>query len=129
MTSNPPSRRSIPIATYRLQLTPTFTLDDAAKHVPYLSALGISHVYTSPYLQAGHGSTHGYDTVNHDRVNPELGGEEARQLFVDALRAHGMSHVIDVVPTLLDLIGIKAPTVRRGEPTKPIQGATFRGRT
>ncbi len=86
------------VATYRLQLTPDFTLDDAAAVVPYLARLGVSHVYTSSYLQARPGSTHGYDIVDHHRVNDELGGEPALRRFVDALTAHGLGHVLDVVP-------------------------------
>ena len=35
---------SIPIATYRLQLTSDFGFDDAAELVPYLKAVGNSHL-------------------------------------------------------------------------------------
>ena len=35
------------IGTYRLQLNARFTLHAARKRVPYLAALGISHVYCS----------------------------------------------------------------------------------
>ena len=34
---------SIPVATYRLQLTANFDFDAAAAIAPYLRALGISH--------------------------------------------------------------------------------------
>ena len=67
---------AVPLATYRLQLTKDFGFDDAAALVPYLKELGISHLYASPFLKARPGSTHGYDIVDHDRLNPELGGEE-----------------------------------------------------
>lgn len=86
------------IATYRLQLTPSFTLDDAAQVVPYLARLGISHVYCSPYLRAVPGSMHGYDIVDHAHVNDELGGEVALLRFHEALLAAGLGQVIDVVP-------------------------------
>lgn len=86
------------VATYRLQLTPSFGLDDAAALVPYLARLGISHVYTSSYLSASAGSTHGYDTVDHATVSAELGGEAALVRFHAALRAHGLGNVVDVVP-------------------------------
>ncbi|MGQ0608715.1 MAG: alpha-amylase family glycosyl hydrolase, partial [Chloroflexota bacterium] len=75
-----------------------FTLDDAASIVPYLAALGISHLYTSPLLQAVHGSTHGYDVADPGRVNDELGGADAFDRLTDALRAHGLGLVLDVVP-------------------------------
>ena len=37
-----------PTATYRLQMHAGFTFADAAAQVPYLAALGVSHVYFSP---------------------------------------------------------------------------------
>jgi len=56
-----------PRATYRLQLTPSFGFRAAAEIVPYLAALGISHLYLSPVLQAAEGSTHGYDVADTER--------------------------------------------------------------
>src|SRR6185312_1763511 len=47
----------IPLATYRLQFTPAFGFDAAAAVVPYLKALGITHLYASPFLKARAGST------------------------------------------------------------------------
>jgi (1->4)-alpha-D-glucan 1-alpha-D-glucosylmutase len=64
-------------STYRLQLRPEFGFDDAAAVADYLADLGVTHVYCSPYLQAAPGSTHGYDVVDHSRVNEELGGAAA----------------------------------------------------
>jgi (1->4)-alpha-D-glucan 1-alpha-D-glucosylmutase len=63
----------IPGATYRLQLHSKFTFRDATQLVPYLASLGISHVYCSPYLRARSGSTHGYDIIDHQALNPEIG--------------------------------------------------------
>jgi (1->4)-alpha-D-glucan 1-alpha-D-glucosylmutase len=91
-------RRARPIATYRLQLHAGFTLRDATAIIPYLHKLGISHVYCSPYLRARVGSTHGYDLCDHNQINPELGGEEAFVEFITALAAHGMGHILDMVP-------------------------------
>lgn len=71
-----PGRMRIPRATYRLQLNGDFTLSDAAELVPYLSELGVSDLYASPYLKARPGSTHGYDVVDPGSLNPELGGEK-----------------------------------------------------
>jgi (1->4)-alpha-D-glucan 1-alpha-D-glucosylmutase len=98
-----------PAATYRLQLRPEFTLDDAADLVPYLSRLGVSHVYLSPCLQASPGSTHGYDVVDPSRVNAELGGEPARQRLCQALEAHGMGQVLDIVPNHMAVAGDQNP--------------------
>ncbi|TVP80298.1 malto-oligosyltrehalose synthase [Thioalkalivibrio sp.] len=98
-----------PLATYRLQLHPGFTLDDASDVVPYLAQLGISHVYLSPFLQAAHGSTHGYDVVDPSRVNRELGGEEARQRLSAALDNAGMGQVLDIVPNHMAIAGDQNP--------------------
>ena len=90
--------RHVPRATYRLQLQPAFGFDDAAQIADYLAALGVSHVYSSPYLQAAPGSTHGYDVVDPRRVNAELGGPVAHQRFSATLGRHGLGQVLDVVP-------------------------------
>jgi (1->4)-alpha-D-glucan 1-alpha-D-glucosylmutase len=88
----------VPRSTYRLQLTPTFTLADAAEVVPYLAHLGVTHVYCSPFLQAAPGSTHGYDVVDHGQVNAELGGSEGFTALCRVATAHGMQLLIDIVP-------------------------------
>lgn len=87
-----------PRATARLQFHAGFTLDDAATLVPYLSRLGISHLYASPITTARRGSTHGYDVVDPTRVNPEIGGKAALHRLNEALRRHGMGLVLDIVP-------------------------------
>ena len=87
-----------PTATYRMQFGPSFGFDDARKLVPYLSALGVSHLYASPILAARPGSTHGYDIVDHGRLNPELGDASAFDALVDALHRHGMGLILDFVP-------------------------------
>lgn len=66
--------------------------------MPYLDALGVSHVYASSYLKARAGSAHGYDIVDHGSFNPEIGDEEAFDAFVAELAAHGMGHILDFVP-------------------------------
>ena len=90
--------RRIPSSTYRLQLNAKFTFEDAARAASYLKELGISHVYCSPYLQAAPGSMHGYDVVDHQKVNDELGGEEGHQQFCRRLKELGMGQVLDIVP-------------------------------
>lgn len=89
---------AIPIATYRLQLTGQFGFAAAAKLAPYLAALGISHLYASPFLKARSGSTHGYDIVDHNSVNPEFGGEEGFAELCAALKAAGLGLILDFVP-------------------------------
>ena len=71
----------IPSSTYRLQLHRGFNFDDAGDVAGYLRELGISHMYCSPYLEAAPGSMHGYDVVDHQRVNMELGGTEGHERF------------------------------------------------
>ncbi|HEX4388228.1 MAG TPA: malto-oligosyltrehalose synthase [Steroidobacteraceae bacterium] len=88
----------IPRATYRLQLNAGFTFADATALVPYLAALGVSHVYCSPYFRARAGSTHGYDVVDHNSFNPEIGERRDFDEFVRVLRAHDMGHIVDIVP-------------------------------
>jgi (1->4)-alpha-D-glucan 1-alpha-D-glucosylmutase len=85
-------------ATYRLQLNADFTLDDARAQVPYLAALGISHLYLSPIWAARPGSTHGYDVVDHAAVSEEIGGRPALDSLVAAAQAAGLGLILDCVP-------------------------------
>ena len=100
-----PLAADIPRATYRLQLHAGFGFADATALVPYLAALGVSHVYSSPYLEARAGSTHGYDVVAHDRLNPELGSPHDYARFCAALAEHGMGQILDMVPNHVGIMG------------------------
>jgi (1->4)-alpha-D-glucan 1-alpha-D-glucosylmutase len=97
--------RGIPVATYRIQLHAGFGFDDAAKIADYLEDLGMTHVYCSPYLQAAPGSQHGYDVVDHHKVNAELGGAEAHERFSKRLGACHLSQVLDIVPNHMAISG------------------------
>ncbi len=92
-------------ATYRLQLHAGFGFDRAAAAADYLVALGVSHLYASPYLQAAPGSTHGYDVVDPGKVNEELGGAEGHARLLAALEAHGLGQILDVVPNHMAITG------------------------
>ena len=92
-------------ATARLQFHKDFPLDRATELVPYLNSLGISHLYASPIFKARPGSTHGYDIVDHNVINPELGGEPALLRLVEALRAQGMGLILDIVPNHMGVGG------------------------
>ena len=81
-------------ATYRLQLTQDFGFREALALVPYLRALGISHLYLSPSLEARAGSTHGYDVTDPTRISEERGGEEAFRELCGA----GLKVILDIVP-------------------------------
>jgi (1->4)-alpha-D-glucan 1-alpha-D-glucosylmutase len=87
-----------PLSTYRLQLRKEFGFDDAARVVPYLKALGVTHVYTSPFFTARPGSTHGYDVVDHRALNPEFGGEQGFARLSAALKEAGLGLILDFVP-------------------------------
>lgn len=87
-----------PLATYRFQFNRHFRFRDAAALVPYLHALGVSHLYASPYLRARPGSLHGYDISNHNELNPEIGFREDHDAMVQALHAVGMGQLLDIVP-------------------------------
>jgi (1->4)-alpha-D-glucan 1-alpha-D-glucosylmutase len=78
-----------------LQLHEGFGFADATSITPYLEELGITHLYLSPLLQARSGSQHGYDVVDHQLVNAELGGLEGLQEL--ARRWNGQI-ILDIVP-------------------------------
>lgn len=96
---------NVPRATYRVQFHPGFTFQDAAGLADYLEALGISHLYASPYLQAAPGSMHGYDVVDPERVNKELGGPAGHQKLCSALQSRGLGQILDVVPNHMAITG------------------------
>jgi (1->4)-alpha-D-glucan 1-alpha-D-glucosylmutase len=90
--------KKIPISTYRLQLGPRFGFAAAARVVPYLHELGITHLYLSPPFQSAPGSEHGYDVIDHNRLRDELGGPEGFTALAEAVAAHGMGMLVDFVP-------------------------------
>ena len=102
-------RPRIPRATYRLQLHADFDFDAAATIVPYLAALGVSHLYASPITMARPGSRHGYDVVDHGRINPELGGEAGLERLCAALHGAGMGLLMDFVPNHMGVGGAHNP--------------------
>jgi (1->4)-alpha-D-glucan 1-alpha-D-glucosylmutase len=99
----PHESKILPRCTYRLQLKPGFGFPEAGETAGYLEALGISHVYCSPYLQATPGSTHGYDVLDHQSVNAELGGTMGHEQFCNTLGNHHLGQVIDVVPNHMSI--------------------------
>ncbi|HYE50245.1 MAG TPA: malto-oligosyltrehalose synthase [Azospirillaceae bacterium] len=104
-----PAVPAIPRATVRLQFNRDFTFDHARALVPYFAALGVSHLYASPFLKARPGSTHGYDIVDHAAFNPEVGDEAAFDRMVQELHAHGMGLILDFVPNHMGVGGSDNP--------------------
>jgi len=94
----------IPVATYRVQFHEGCRFADVAEAVPYLHALGISQLYSSPFLRARPGSTHGYDIIDHGALNPEVGDEQDFERLCHALRRHGMGHMLDLVPNHMGVL-------------------------
>src|SRR6266481_2320619 len=91
--------RSTPIsATYRLQFNKDFTFRDATGLLDYFSELGITHIYASPILRSRTGSSHGYDVVDPNKIDPDLGSEEDFERFRLELRNRGMGLILDIVP-------------------------------
>ena len=95
--------RRIPIATYRLQLNYLFRFPDAKSVVSYLHELGISDCYASPYFMAKKGSLHGYDILNHNQINPEIGTEDEYEEFEEELKKYGMGQILDIVPNHMNI--------------------------
>jgi len=98
------STAQIPAGTYRVQFHKGCGFDDVTRAIPYLHALGVSHLYSSPYLRARPGSTHGYDIVDHNALNPEVGDARAYDRMCEALRSHGMGQILDVVPNHMGVL-------------------------
>lgn len=86
------------MSTYRLQLGPDLTFDQAAEHLNYLVALGVTDLYLSPILQAAPGSPHGYDVVDHAQISDALGGRSAFERLAQAAHDQGLGVIVDVVP-------------------------------
>jgi (1->4)-alpha-D-glucan 1-alpha-D-glucosylmutase len=87
-----------PDATYRLQFNKKFRLEHGRRLIPYLKALGISHLYSSPLLKARRGSLHCYDVTDHSALNPEIGSWKGFEKFARELTSNGLSLIVDIVP-------------------------------
>lgn len=90
--------KRVPISTYRLQFNRLFGFNDARRLLPYLADLGIDTIYASPIFRARPGSSHGYDIVDHNELNPDLGSAGDFDLLADAVRKRGMGWIQDIVP-------------------------------
>jgi (1->4)-alpha-D-glucan 1-alpha-D-glucosylmutase len=93
-----PSVNRIPLSTYRLQLGPDLTIDQARTLLPYLEKLGITDLYLSPLFRARAESSHGYDVVDHGTIDPAIGDVAAFARLAEGARAAGMGILLDIVP-------------------------------
>ena len=87
-----------PIATYRIQFHKDFSFKDFEKRIPYLQKLGVSTIYASPILAATPGSTHGYDGISPEHINPEIGTEEQLRDISAILKKQDIGWLQDIVP-------------------------------
>lgn len=85
-------------ATYRIQLRGGVDFATVAAAVPYISRLGVSHLYLSPIWRARAGSTHGYDVVDPNVIESDLGGETGFRDLAARARAAGLGIILDHVP-------------------------------
>ena len=92
------STLKIPAATYRLQFNPSFGFKQGNQVVEYLSELGISYIYASPIFKPKKGSDHGYDVVDQNEFNPELGTPENLEELLTNCQNHGIGWLQDIVP-------------------------------
>jgi (1->4)-alpha-D-glucan 1-alpha-D-glucosylmutase len=95
--------RKIPIATYRVQLNREFKFSDLKAIIPYLHELGISDVYASPYFKAPKGSSHGYDILDHNQFDREVGTANEYDRLIEEMRAHRMGQILDIVPNHMSI--------------------------
>jgi len=95
----------IPVSTYRLQFNSHFRFSDAREIISYLHSLGISDIYASPYFKASKGSLHGYDILDQNSLNPEVGSKDEYEALVGELKQWGMGQILDIVPNHMCIEG------------------------
>ncbi len=87
-----------PAATYRVQLSPYFPLNDLQSVISYLEKFGISTIYSAPFFEATEGSTHGYDITDPFTINREIGSLKGFRAVRQLLDQKGMDWLQDIVP-------------------------------
>jgi len=92
------SLMNMPTATYRIQFNPAFGFRAAQTVISYLADLGISDLYASPIFKAVKGSLHGYDVVDPNHLNPELGEPSDLEGLTGELKTYNMGWIQDIVP-------------------------------
>ena len=88
----------IPTATYRIQFSPSLGFRAAGAIVPYLADLGISDIYASPIFRARKGSAHGYDVVDPNQLNPDLGEPADLEILSEQIKKRQLGWLQDIVP-------------------------------
>ncbi len=88
----------LPTATYRIQFNHSFGFRESGKILSYLADLGISDIYASPIFRARKGSTHGYDVVDPNQLNPELGTLADLEALSERMKKYQLCWLQDIVP-------------------------------
>ena len=88
----------IPSSTYRIQFNQRFTFKQALDFVSYFHDLGITDLYASPLMKSVSGSAHGYDILDCQSLNPEIGTEEDFIQMCKKLKELDMGFILDIVP-------------------------------
>lgn len=87
-----------PVATYRIQLHKEFNFSQLLSVLDYLQELGAVTLYTSPIFTSVPGSTHGYDGLQPDIIDPEIGDMQQLEEIAAKLKEKGMGWLQDIVP-------------------------------
>jgi (1->4)-alpha-D-glucan 1-alpha-D-glucosylmutase len=95
----------IPVSTYRLQFNSRFRFSDAREIISYLHTLGISDIYASPYFTSSAGSLHGYDILDQNSLNPEIGSNDEYEALAGELKQWDMGQILDIVPNHMCIEG------------------------
>jgi (1->4)-alpha-D-glucan 1-alpha-D-glucosylmutase len=90
-----------------VQVRAEFDLFAAAELTDYLAELGVDWVYLSPILAAEEGSDHGYDVVDHSRIDESRGGAAGLDALAAAAAERGMGVLVDIVPNHM---GVATPS-------------------
>jgi malto-oligosyltrehalose synthase/4-alpha-glucanotransferase len=87
-----------PVATYRIQFHKDFNFKEMEQVLEYLKSLGVKTIYASPIFTSTSGSAHGYDGIDPEKINPEIGTQMEFERTVAFLKANGMGWLQDIVP-------------------------------
>ena len=88
----------IPSSSYRIQFNINFDFKKARDIMKYLASLCITDIYASPIFKAKKGSLHGYDVVDMNQLNPDLGTESDFEELMNNIKKAGMGWLQDIVP-------------------------------
>ncbi len=87
-----------PISTYRIQFNKDFTFKNLDDVIPYLVKLGVNTIYASPIFAAVPGSNHGYDGIDPNQINPEIGSIADLRRISARLKKLKINWIQDIVP-------------------------------